>query len=83
MEPALNHHQLEARLICLNPSELGCRVKIAELRRLMDAACDQRIITVLQFRSLLEKIALVHEKLVPAELDSLRHPLPSGYELTN
>ena len=78
MPTALNHDQLEALLIWLNPSEPDCRMKIVELRRSMDEACDQRTITISQWRSLLDRISLLQAKLARFDPDGWRHPPASG-----
>jgi hypothetical protein len=78
MSTALNHDELEERLIRINPPELGCRGRIAELRRLMDEACYQRTITMSQWRSMLDRISLVQAKLVRVEPDAWRRPPASS-----
>jgi hypothetical protein len=77
MKSVLDHDQLQARLTRLDPSELGCRAKIAELRRLMDVSCDRKAITMQQWRSLLDKLALVQAQLVPLVGDAWRNPAAS------
>ncbi len=79
MTTALNHDQLETLLIWLNPSDSDCRLKIAELRRSMDQACNQRAITTQQWRSLLDRVSLVQAKLIRLDPDAWRHPPASGH----
>jgi hypothetical protein len=74
MTIALDNGQLEILLLQLNPSALDCRAKIVRLRRLMDEACDQRIINMSQWRSLLERISIVQGKHVQYEPDGWRYP---------
>lgn len=80
MSTSLNHDQLEILLLRLNPTDLDCRAKIVQLRRLMDAACDQRSVNMQQWRSLLDRISLVQAKHVQYEPEASRHPrtLASG-----
>ena len=78
MTTALTHGQLEALLMWLNPSEPDCRIKIAQLRQAMDEACDQRYITIYQWRILLDRVSLVQAKLVQFEPDAWRRPTQSG-----
>ena len=74
MTTALNHDQLEALLVWIIPSEPDCRIRISKLRRLMDEACDQRTITMHQWRSLLDRVSILQAKLVQFEPDGWRHP---------
>lgn len=74
MTNALNYDQLETVLLSLSPGAPDSRVKIAQMRRSMDEACDQRTITILQWRSLLDKISLVQAKLALAEPNAWRNP---------
>ena len=78
MANALNHDQLEALFVQINQCEPDCRVKISELRKEMDAACDQRTISTTQWRSLLERISILQARLVRLEPDAWRQP-PVAY----
>jgi hypothetical protein len=78
MTIALDHDQLESLLLRLNPTDLQCRAKILQLRRLMDEACDQRAITMKQWRSLLERISFIQAKHALIEPGAWRRPPASG-----
>jgi hypothetical protein len=80
MPMALTHNELEALLVRLKPGELDCRAKIVQLRRLMDEACDQRTVTLHQWRSLRERISLVQAEHVQFEPDGWGYPpiVPEG-----
>lgn len=74
MNSALSYEQLETLLSCLTSADPKCREKIAQLRRSMDEACDQRAITMAQWRSLLDRISLVQARLVSTNPDAWRSP---------
>ena len=61
----LDYLQRESMLLALDPSSPGCRVRISELRRAMDIACDIGSITLQQWRVLLDKTAAVQGYLKP------------------
>lgn len=54
--------ELENAVLQLDASAPNCRLKIAELRIEMDKFCDEGIITILQWRVLLDRVALVQSK---------------------
>lgn len=82
MATALNHDQLEMLMLQLKHTDLDCRAKILQLRQIMDEACDQGTVTIEQWRSLLDRIALVQAKCVLFEPNAWRHPPITGYEST-
>jgi hypothetical protein len=82
MSIVLDHDQLEALLLRLNPTDLDCRAKIAQLRRLMDEACDQRAINMQQWRNLLERISFLQARHALLAPDAWRHPPTSDSDST-
>jgi hypothetical protein len=82
MSIVLDHDQLETLLLQLNPTDLDCRVKIAQLRRLMDEACDQRTINMQQWRTLLERISFLQARHALLAPDAWRHPSTSDIDST-
>ena len=74
MNSALTHDQLEVLLVWITPSEPDWRLKIAVLRGLMDEACDQRTITMRQWRSLLERVSMLQARISQFEPDAWRRP---------
>lgn len=58
MDPSLtNFVEFESVILQLNPEAHDCRLKIADLRRQMDEACDLGKISLTQWRSLLVRVA--------------------------
>jgi hypothetical protein len=77
MTVALDIEQLEILLLQLDPSALDCRAKIVRLRRMMDEACDQRMISISQWRSLLDRISVAQAKHAQRDPDGWRYPVIS------
>jgi hypothetical protein len=82
MSIVLDYDQLETLLLRLNPTDLDCRVKIAQLRRLMDEACDRRAINMQQWRNLLERISFLQARHALLAPDAWRHPPTSDSDST-
>lgn len=57
-----SYHQLQSMILDLDPMSHDCQIKIADIRHLMDAACDSRTITISQWRTLLENISLLRSR---------------------
>lgn len=74
MPEVLDHAQLEALLRALDSKAIDCRQQIAAMRRLMDQACDSRIISLSQWRSLLEQVSLLQARCVDIQPDAWRRP---------
>lgn len=74
MQVSFNHLQLESLLQELDSQAADCREKIVMMRRIMDEACDKRSITLAQWRSMLERVALVQAKCVDLRPGAWRHP---------
>ena len=55
-------HKLEAAISCLDHTAYDCRIKIADIRRLMDAACDRGAITLNQWRCMMEAVGEIQAK---------------------
>lgn len=53
----LDHDELEAMILGLDPSAQDCRMKIADVRRQMDEWCDKGVISIKQWRRLLDLIS--------------------------
>lgn len=81
MQASLNHVQLESLLRELDSTAPDCREKIATMRRMMDEACDKRSITLSQWRSLLERVALVQANCFDLRPDAWRHPPSHSQDL--
>jgi hypothetical protein len=52
-----SYYQLESMILHLDPTSYDCRMKMADIRHLMDTACDNRAISIRQWRVLLEHIS--------------------------
>ena len=55
----LSYEQLEMKIVELDSSAYDCRVRISIVRRSMDASCDGGVITIRQWRTLLESISVL------------------------
>ncbi len=55
----LSYEQLEKIIVELDSSAFDCRVRISFVRRSMDASCDGGVITIRQWRTLLESISVL------------------------
>ncbi len=77
MSIPLNNDQLEMLLLRLEPTDLDCRAKILQLRRLMDEACDQGTVNMQQWRSLLERISCLQARHLLLSPEAWRHPSTS------
>jgi hypothetical protein len=53
-----SYYQLESMILKLDPAAHDCRATFAEIRQLMDTACDNRTITIRQWRVLLDSISI-------------------------
>lgn len=51
--------ELENSIRQLNPSVEGCRAKIIEIRRAMDALCDQGELSISEWRVLLDRTSAI------------------------
>lgn len=54
--------EFESQILVLDPLASDCRVKISDLRKGMDVACDVGTITLKQWRLLLDRIAAIQAK---------------------
>lgn len=61
--PNMGFEQLGLMIGRLDPSHDACNVRIGELRRLMDASCDQGAISLREWRALLDRVVLVQQQL--------------------
>lgn len=52
-------HQIHDLTLLLDPAALDCRMKIADLRERMDAACAQQEISLHEWRALVDAVARV------------------------
>jgi len=59
----MDFNQLQSMTAGLDASHQGCDVRISELRRLMDLACEQGHISIREWRMLLDKVAAVQGNL--------------------
>ncbi len=74
MPQGFDYVRLEAILQSLDSKSIDCRKKIATMRNMMDQACDNRAITLSQWRLLFERVSLVQAKCVDIQPDAWRHP---------
>lgn len=72
MSEVFDYVRLEVCLQELDWTAIDCREKIAAVRHMMDISCDSRIITLAQWRSLLERVSLIQAKCVHTQPDSWR-----------
>ena len=56
--------ELDAAVLAIDATAHDCRLKISELRRKMDEACDQGTITITQWRELLDRVAKLQARCV-------------------
>lgn len=56
-ESPTEYFQYEAKVHELDPTRTGCRSQIVDLRRELDAACDQSKITLREWRILRELVS--------------------------
>ena len=66
------HGELESSVLQIDPDAHDCRLKIMDLRRVMDQACDHGNITITQWRALLDRVAAIQAKF--AEQDDRPRP---------
>lgn len=74
MLDALDYVRLEALMLALDSHASDCRQKISAMRRAMDQACDDRTITLRQWRGLLEKVSILQARCSESQPDAWRHP---------
>lgn len=55
-------HELDVLIVQLDHTAYDCRLKIADIRRLMDASCDMGAISLHQWRNMMEILAGVQAK---------------------
>ena len=66
MDPNQEHFiEFESALLKLDPDAHDCRLKIADVRRQMDEACDVGKISLAQWRALLDRVAHLQSRCVP------------------
>ena len=61
------HSELESSVLQLDPEGRDCKLKIIDLRRVMDQACDHGNITITQWRTLLDRVAEIQAKCAQQE----------------
>lgn len=67
MDPSLTHFiEFESVILKLDPESHDCRLKISELRRHMDEACDVGKISLIQWRVLLVRLGEMQARCVAA-----------------
>lgn len=74
MRDGIDYVQLAAFLQSLDSKSIDCRERIAAMRKMMDQACDSRVITLSQWRALLERVSLVQSRCLDTNPDAWRHP---------
>lgn len=74
MSEVFHYARLEAFLLELDSKAVDCREKIASMRRMMDRACDDRTITLREWRSLLEQVSLIQARCMDIQPDAWRRP---------
>lgn len=78
MSGAPNFEGLELRLKKLDCSTPDCRAEISVFRRELDAACDQKYISLKEWRELVLRLSPIQEKCLQLQPDAWRRPLPKG-----
>lgn len=68
-----SHSELESSLLRIDPEANDCRIRITDLRRAMDEACDQGNITITQWRSMLDRIANLQSRCPSSSGSMLRN----------
>lgn len=58
----LNYEQLESMMVHLDPTAPDCRITISNIRHSMDASCDGGVITIRQWRTLLEIVSALQSQ---------------------
>jgi len=76
MPEAFDYFRLEKNVLALNPDSSNCRERIADVRRLMDQACDSRTITLPEWRSLQERVSHVQATCADVRPGAWRCPPP-------
>lgn len=67
---------LELRLQKLDCAKPDCRADISGFRRDLDAACDQKYISLKEWRELVLRLSPIQEKCLQLQPDAWRRPLP-------
>lgn len=62
--PPLDHTKLEEMVLILDPDKADCRLRISELRIAMDHSCDSGLISITQWRLLLDLVSNVQAKCI-------------------
>lgn len=55
-------YELDVMIALLDPAAYDCRLKIADIRRIMDASCDMGAITLYQWRTMMETLGTIQAK---------------------
>ncbi len=55
-------YELEAAISKLDHTSYGCRLQIADIRRQMDVSCDRGVISLYQWRSMMEALGEIQAK---------------------
>lgn len=80
MDPIQEHFiEFEAAILKLDPTAYDCRLKIADVRRQMDKACDVGKISLAQWRTLLERVAHLQSRCIPEKKGNC--PAQGGNEI--
>lgn len=64
MSMTQSYIELDAAILAIDSTAHDCRLKISELRRKMDEACDHGTITITQWRELLDRVAKLQARCV-------------------
>lgn len=60
----LDHSKLEEIILSLDPAKPDCRLRIADVRRDMDHSCDKGLLTIGQWRRLLDAVSAVQSRCI-------------------
>lgn len=58
----LSYEQLKSMMVHLDPTALDFRITISKIRHSMDASCDCGVITIRQWRKLLETVSALQSQ---------------------
>jgi hypothetical protein len=78
MTVPVSFKNLEARLHMLDCTTPDCREQISSFRQDADAACDNKQISLKEWRNLVLQLSPIQEKCLTLQPDAWRFPLPRG-----
>ena len=64
-----DRYELEAAISLLDHTAHGCRLQIADIRRSMDASCDRGIISLHQWRCMMEVLGAIQGQCAAVDIN--------------